>query len=412
MVESTLVAHARTLREVMRQAVALLRGEGLPPEEADVQRDWPFAGFRWILVDEYQDIDADQYELISALAGRTLEEGDRKLTLFAVGDDDQNIDARSGATVEFIRRAWRGMRGKPAEVPKCRWTTSSSGWPSGGNVRRRQHGLLLLTAHGAKGLEFDHVVVLDGGWDRAGRDEEADAPRRLYYLALTRARQTLSLGRFDGSRAGPGASKSNIASERESRGYAGCTHWPMTFWSVLRYCAGNQAACCPMRPRLPGSIGARAWARSIWALRVDTIAGIRCIVPSYVCLPVNRWRQGRTSGIVGNCATGRGGWSVDWPEATNHLRKCGATPPPSAPSCPGVVTPRTPCIRLSSSAMNGRWSCRSSCSSRTCSRPNGGPARGVCPLVQGQIAKIGTISAIYCADRSDESDTDPCRGGD
>ena len=28
--------------------------------------------------------------------------------------------------------------------------------------RRRQRGLMLLTAHRAKGLEFDHVVVLDG----------------------------------------------------------------------------------------------------------------------------------------------------------------------------------------------------------------------------------------------------------
>ena len=90
--------------DVIRQAIALLRGEGLPPEEADEQRGRLLAGFRWILVDEYQDINADQYELISALAGRTLEEADRKLTLFAVGDDDQNIYAFNGTSVEFIRR--------------------------------------------------------------------------------------------------------------------------------------------------------------------------------------------------------------------------------------------------------------------------------------------------------------------
>ena len=91
-------------REVLRQATALLRGEGLEPEEADDQRERLLAGFRWILVDEYQDIGADQYELISALAGRTLKDEDRKLTLFAVGDDDQNIYAFNGASVEFIRR--------------------------------------------------------------------------------------------------------------------------------------------------------------------------------------------------------------------------------------------------------------------------------------------------------------------
>ena len=366
--------------EVMRRATALLQGEGLPPEEADEQRDRLLAGFRWILVDEYQDIDGAQYDLISALAGRTREDEDGKLTLFAVGDDDQNIYAFAGASVEFIRRfeadygprsghlvdnyrstrhiiaaanavieparermkarhpihidkarakeppggAWEALdpvaRGRvqilPAErdpvtqaqvvmaelqrlaalSPDPIWSRSaviarnwkyltpvrafceahgipvqmgneeiSSFWrlretrafvawlrertprvvdggalrewadarPSdpwhdllrqavdehaletgGGevpvdhvvewladwsrDVRRRKHGLLLLTAHRAKGLEFDHVAVLDGGWDRVGRGEDPDAPRRLYYVAMTRARQTLALARFYG----------------------------------------------------------------------------------------------------------------------------------------------------------------------------------------------------------------------
>ena len=68
----------------------------------------------------------------------------------------------------------------------------------GREVRRRQRGLLLLTARRAKGLEFDHVVVLDGGWDRIGKGEDADAPRRLYYVAMTRARRTLTLMRQPG----------------------------------------------------------------------------------------------------------------------------------------------------------------------------------------------------------------------
>jgi len=56
---------------------------------------------------------------------------------------------------------------------------------------------LLLTAHRAKGLEFDHVGVLDGGWEKVGRDEDLDAPRRLYYVAMTRARDTLCFARLD-----------------------------------------------------------------------------------------------------------------------------------------------------------------------------------------------------------------------
>ena len=66
------------------------------------------------------------------------------------------------------------------------------------DARRRQNGLLLLTAHRAKGLEFDHVVVLDGGWDRVNPAEDPDAPRRLYYVAMTRARETLALSRLPG----------------------------------------------------------------------------------------------------------------------------------------------------------------------------------------------------------------------
>ena len=67
------------------------------------------------------------------------------------------------------------------------------------DIRRRQRGLLLLTAHRAKGLEFDHVAVLDGGWDRRSLDEDVDAPRRLYYVAMTRAKQTLTLSCMGGA---------------------------------------------------------------------------------------------------------------------------------------------------------------------------------------------------------------------
>ena len=70
------------------------------------------------------------------------------------------------------------------------------------DARRRQHGLLLLTAHRAKGLVFDHVVVLDGGWGRAGAGEDVDAPRRPRYVAMTRARRTLALTCFAGAGCG------------------------------------------------------------------------------------------------------------------------------------------------------------------------------------------------------------------
>ncbi len=89
-------------------------GAGLPADDADEQRARLLAGFRWILVDEYQDIGPEQYELISALAGRTLSDEDDKLSLFAVGDDDQNIYAFGGASVEFIKRFETDYRARPA----------------------------------------------------------------------------------------------------------------------------------------------------------------------------------------------------------------------------------------------------------------------------------------------------------
>ena len=372
-------------RNVLKEATALLRGEGLPPEEADSQRERLLAGFRWILVDEYQDVDGEQYELISALAGRTLADRASKLTLFAVGDDDQNIYSFAGASVKYLRRFEQDYKAKPfyltenyrssghiiaaanawihqasermktehpividrarakdspggdweardtvgrgrvqvlsvpsddrhqamaalAELRRlkaldrdwdwrrcaviarnwrhldplrslceredipvqvaredtsffwrlretrrlCDWLATLDGglvtpvalgaWlteqPSGTwadvlneaaddylletggaetsvqafnvwlgewgrELRRRQTGLLLLTAHRAKGLEFDHVVILDGSWgldESRYRTQDPGEMRRLYYVAMTRARQTLTLLRMSAAR--------------------------------------------------------------------------------------------------------------------------------------------------------------------------------------------------------------------
>ncbi|MDD1606924.1 MAG: RecQ family ATP-dependent DNA helicase, partial [Methylococcaceae bacterium] len=95
--------------EIIQQAVQLLKGENtvLGEEvelEADEVRDRLLAGYRYILVDEYQDIDEDQYQLITALTGRTRSDDNNKLTILAVGDDDQNIYAFRGANLRFIRQ--------------------------------------------------------------------------------------------------------------------------------------------------------------------------------------------------------------------------------------------------------------------------------------------------------------------
>ena len=47
-------------------------------------------------------------------------------------------------------------------------------------IRRRQRGLLLMIGYCAKGLEFDHVAVLEEGWEHAGRGEDPDEVRPFY----------------------------------------------------------------------------------------------------------------------------------------------------------------------------------------------------------------------------------------
>jgi ATP-dependent DNA helicase RecQ len=102
-----------------------------------------------------------------------------------------------------------------AEMPKDHFVEWLAEW--GREARRRQTGLMLLTAHRAKGLEFDHVAVLDGNWDYVNRDEDADAPRRLFYVAMTRAKQTLTLARMAGRHALVDALPESEALQRRAR---------------------------------------------------------------------------------------------------------------------------------------------------------------------------------------------------
>lgn len=218
---------AQDFDRVVMQAVSLLNGDGLTRPEAEAQRDTLIQGYRWILVDEYQDIGPEEYALIAAVAGRSLEDPDLRLSLFAVGDDDLNIYGFAGASVQFIRAFEADYKAKPeflvenyrstaaiiqaaneviTEAPdrmKAARDLNDKAAPAadlvewfaewGRNVRGDQRGLLLLTAHRAKGLEFEDVVILDGTWARLSRDEDGAAPRRLFYVAMTRARRSLAL---------------------------------------------------------------------------------------------------------------------------------------------------------------------------------------------------------------------------
>jgi ATP-dependent DNA helicase RecQ len=53
-------------------------------------------------------------------------------------------------------------------------------------------GVMLGTVHGTKGEEHEHVILLDGAWHARGTGTLEEL-RRLYYVGMTRARQTLTL---------------------------------------------------------------------------------------------------------------------------------------------------------------------------------------------------------------------------
>ena len=90
------------LDALLERAAELLEGKHLAEGEDDL-RERLLRGYRYILVDEYQDIDERQYSLVSALAKRH-SENDDDLCILAVGDDDQNIYQWRGGSNQHIER--------------------------------------------------------------------------------------------------------------------------------------------------------------------------------------------------------------------------------------------------------------------------------------------------------------------
>lgn len=107
-------------------------------------------GYEYIFVDEYQDIDEQQYNLVSALAGRRLNDPDARLSIMAVGDDDQNIYSFKGANVEFIRRFQADYEGTVTYLVE--------------NFRSTQH-IIAAANHviqrGADRMKVDHPIRID-----------------------------------------------------------------------------------------------------------------------------------------------------------------------------------------------------------------------------------------------------------
>ncbi|MCC6782510.1 MAG: RecQ family ATP-dependent DNA helicase, partial [Planctomycetes bacterium] len=185
---------AELLRTLIGDAVRLLCGEtplyGLEPDE---QRDALLRGFRHILVDEYQDIDEEQYRLIAAIAGRGRSE-DETVCLLAVGDDDQAIYGFRGANVAFLRRFETDYKAERRELL----------------VNHRSTPAIVGVADRLIAANRDRLKLAP---IRAARDAaEGDAPvavhvlecaRELARVAMARAVAEELARRLDGRRAGP-----------------------------------------------------------------------------------------------------------------------------------------------------------------------------------------------------------------
>lgn len=106
-----------SLNDCIPVAAAMLRGEALDASEQSRQRDALLQGFQYLFIDEYQDIDAPKYALLSAIAGRAMAGDQRKLRVFAVGDDDQAIFSWDGASTDFIRSFARDYNATSFVIP-------------------------------------------------------------------------------------------------------------------------------------------------------------------------------------------------------------------------------------------------------------------------------------------------------
>ncbi|CAN5119057.1 UvrD-helicase domain-containing protein [soil metagenome] len=103
---------------------------GLPHKllqtDEEVRAKWQDT-LRYVLVDEYQDTNAIQYEVLKSIVDHPDER--RRGMFTAVGDDDQSIYGWRGATIENLKRL-------PAEYPNLKVIPLEQNYRSTGNILR------------------------------------------------------------------------------------------------------------------------------------------------------------------------------------------------------------------------------------------------------------------------------------
>jgi ATP-dependent DNA helicase Rep len=104
---------------------------GLPMQllrrEPEVRAKWQDT-LRYLLVDEYQDTNATQYEMLKLLAGE-------RALFTAVGDDDQSIYGWRGATIDNLKRL-------PVEYPQLKVIALEQNYRSTGHILRAANAVI------------------------------------------------------------------------------------------------------------------------------------------------------------------------------------------------------------------------------------------------------------------------------
>jgi ATP-dependent DNA helicase Rep len=95
--------------------------------DAEVRAKWQDT-LRYVLVDEYQDTNATQYEMLKSIAGE-------RALFTAVGDDDQSIYGWRGATIDNLRRL-------PADYPNLKVIPLEQNYRSTGNILRAANAVI------------------------------------------------------------------------------------------------------------------------------------------------------------------------------------------------------------------------------------------------------------------------------
>ncbi|WP_128000094.1 ATP-dependent helicase [Piscinibacter defluvii] len=113
----------------------ILLPKKLLERDAEARAKWQDR-LRYLLVDEYQDTNAIQYELLKLLAGEAA-------NFTAVGDDDQSIYGWRGATIDNLRRL-------PSDYPALKVIPLEQNYRSTGSILRAANAVI---AHNPKLFE-------------------------------------------------------------------------------------------------------------------------------------------------------------------------------------------------------------------------------------------------------------------